>query len=82
MKAARGMITVRKRATKRARERVRAATWMVMPIRGKGQLGWWATKRAMATNGDNTGNGYDKDDGGNGPWFVCLFWCVWRDHKK
>jgi hypothetical protein len=21
-------------------------------------------------------------DGGNGPWFVCVFWCVWRDHKK
>jgi hypothetical protein len=21
-------------------------------------------------------------NGGNGPWFVCVFWCVWRDHKK
>jgi hypothetical protein len=30
----------------------------------------------------NTGNVYGKDDGGNGPWFVCVFWCVWRDHKK
>ncbi len=43
------------------------------------QLGWWATKRAMtrvaramatakkralATNGDNTGNGYGKKDDG------------------
>ncbi len=37
------------------------------------------TKRAMVTNGDNTGNGYGKDDGGDGPWFVCVFWCVWRD---
>jgi hypothetical protein len=22
------------------------------------------------------------DDGGDGPWFVCVFWCAWRDHKK
>jgi hypothetical protein len=59
-----------------------------------------ATKRTMATNGDNTGNGYGKEgggrlmaatmgtvqseggDGGNGPWFVCVSWCVWRDNKK
>jgi hypothetical protein len=41
---------------------------------------WRATERAMATDGDNTGNGYSKDDdGGDGPWFVCVFWCVWRD---
>jgi hypothetical protein len=49
-----------------------------------------ATKRAMTINGKNTGDGYGKehynwregDDGGNGPWFVCEFLCVWRDHKK
>ncbi len=40
------------------------------------QLGWWATKRAMArvarakkravvTNGDNMGNGYGKESGGH-----------------
>ncbi len=22
------------------------------------------------------------DDGGDGPWFVCVFLCVWRDHNK
>jgi hypothetical protein len=22
------------------------------------------------------------DDGGDGPWFVCEFVCVWRDHEK
>jgi hypothetical protein len=27
-----------------------------------------ATKRAMVTNGNNTGNCYGKDDGGDGPW--------------
>jgi hypothetical protein len=41
-----------------------------------------ATKRVMVTNGNNTGNGYGKDDDGNRPWFVCVFWCVWRDNKK
>ncbi len=28
---------------------------------------------------------YDRregDDGGDGPWFVCVFLCVWKDHKK
>jgi hypothetical protein len=45
-------------------------------------LGIWALKRLMATDGDNMGNGNDKDDGDDGPWFVCVFWCVWRDHKK
>jgi hypothetical protein len=65
-----------------------------------------ATKWVMATNGDDTSNGYGEEaggqataatmamgmgtaqrtwplmlqlcDGGNGPWFVCVFVCVER----
>ncbi len=50
----------------------------------------------MANNGNGDGDGNDAkegygcsrydwragDDGGNGPWFVCVFLCVERDHKK
>jgi hypothetical protein len=41
-----------------------------------------ASKRAIATNSNNTGNGYGKDYGCYGLWFVFVFWFVWRDHKK
>ncbi len=47
-----------------------------------------ATKRAGAGVARHEGHGrsrYDwreRDDGGTGPWFVCVFLCVWRDHKK
>jgi hypothetical protein len=48
-----------------------------------------ATKRArttaargMATATKVAGNKREGDDGGNEPWFVCVFLCVWRDHKK
>jgi hypothetical protein len=27
-------------------------------------------------------NWREGDDGGNEPWFLYVFWCVWRDHKK
>jgi hypothetical protein len=42
----------------------------------------------VATWGQRKGQGRSRynwregDYGGNGPWFVCVFWCVWRDHKK
>jgi hypothetical protein len=41
------------------------------------------TKRAMATNGDNMGNRYGKDDGDNGSWFgvVYVLVCVERQQK-
>jgi hypothetical protein len=32
--------------------------------------------------GDGKGARGEGDDGGNGPWFVCVFLCVWRDHNK
>jgi hypothetical protein len=73
--AARGIIT----ATKRARARARAARWMAMA--GKRARATVARGMAMATSrvaGDERQGG----DGGNGPWFVCVFLCVWRDHKK
>jgi hypothetical protein len=37
-----------------------------------------ATKSVMATNGNNMGNGYGQDDGGDKPWFVCVLVCVKR----
>jgi hypothetical protein len=70
------MITVTKRA--------RAATWMAMPMKRER-----ATRVAGNKKGDGNGNkegngdrrqqhghGYGKDDGGDGPWFVCVFLCV------
>jgi hypothetical protein len=66
-------------ATKRTRARVRAARWMAT-----------ATKRARATatrgmamaTSRVVGNKKEGGDGGNGTWFVRVFLCVWRDHKK
>ncbi len=66
-------------AIKRAMASVRAAKWMAM-----------ATKRArvMAARGMATatsrvaGDEREGGDGGDGPWIVCVFLCVWRDHKK
>jgi hypothetical protein len=55
---------------------------MATRVAGNNRAMAMATKRTIATNGNNMGNGYGKDDGGNGPWFVCVFWCVWRDHIK
>ncbi len=64
--------------TKRARARARAERWMAT-----------ATKRARATAAREmatgtsrvAGNKREGGDGGDGPWFVCVFLCVWRDHK-
>jgi hypothetical protein len=35
-------------------------------------------------NDNNNDNGKDSkgEDGRNGPWFVCVFLCVRKDHKK
>jgi hypothetical protein len=51
-----------------------------------------ATNRAMAraraarwmvtATSRVAGNEEEGDDGGDGPWFVCVFLCVWRNHKK
>ncbi len=38
--------------------------------------------RGMATATRVAGNEREGDDGGDGPWFVCVFLCVWRDNKK
>ncbi len=52
------------------------------------QREWWAFDGgnngdgAKDTAGRSRYNWREGDDGGNGPWFVCVFWCVWRDHKK
>jgi hypothetical protein len=69
-KAARGMIM----ATKRARERARAARWTAMAtkmarvtVTGVAAMKRpmaTAMKRAMATGGDNAGNGYGKEGDG------------------
>jgi hypothetical protein len=76
--------------TKRARERARAETWMATPTKreratrvvGNKKGDGNGNKEGNGNQRQHTGNGYGKDDGGNGPWFVCVFLFVWRDHKK
>jgi hypothetical protein len=58
--------------------RARAARWMAM-----------GTKRARATVAREMATATrvvcderEGGDGGNRSWFVCVFVCVWRDHKK
>ncbi len=72
---ARGIIT----ATKRARARARAARWMATAT--KRARAMVARGMAMATS-RVVGNKREGGGGGNGSWFVCVFLCVWRDHKK
>jgi hypothetical protein len=67
-------------ATKRARvrARARAARWMATGTKRARAT----AARGMATATRVAGDKREGGDGGNGPWFVCVFWCVWRDHKK
>ncbi len=66
-------------ATKRARARARVARWMAMATKRARAM----VARGMATATSRVaGNKREGGDGGNGPWFVCVFLCVWRDRKK
>ncbi len=76
MNVVRGIITATKKA--RVRARLKAARWMAMAT--KMARATLARGMAMATR--VAGDKREGDDGGNGPWFVCVFLCVWRDHKK
>jgi hypothetical protein len=42
-----------------------------------------ATVTRVASNKEGNGKGTrgGGGDGGNRPWFMCVFLCVWRDHK-
>jgi hypothetical protein len=60
------------------RERLRAMA-MVKRVAGIQQRQRWGRRKG---HGRSRYNWREGDDGGNGPWFVCVFWCVWRDHKK
>jgi hypothetical protein len=42
------------------------------------QWGWGRHKG----HGRSCYNWREGDDGGDGPWFVCEYLCVWRDHEK
>jgi hypothetical protein len=66
-------------ATKRARARARAARWMATATKRARAVA--ARGMAMATS-RVAGDEREGEAGGDGPWFVCVFLCVWRDHKK
>jgi hypothetical protein len=42
------------------------------------QQGWGLRKG----HGRSCYNWREGDDGGNGPWFVCVFWCVATKNKE
>jgi hypothetical protein len=55
------------------------------------QNGKWLWRRGWrAFDGGDNGDGAKDtaartttgESGCDGPWFVCVFWCVWRDHTK
>jgi hypothetical protein len=59
------MATAMKRARARVARRMATVTRVAGDKEGDGKEGGWAmatvTKRAMATDGNNTGNGYSKE---------------------
>jgi hypothetical protein len=66
-------------ATKRtrARARLRTARWMATVTKRARAT----AARGMATATRVAGNKREGGDGGNEPWFVCVFLCVERPQK-
>jgi hypothetical protein len=47
-------------------------------LRQQWQWGWGRCKGCGCLRYDRR----EGDNGGNGPWFVCVFLCAWRYHKN